>query len=488
LSILLYGSESEQLEFSFRMFDGGEKGFLSPHAFSAITDALRYLLPNNTEQLLQFSRSLVSLMDPEDIAAVSYARYKHICIHNRKFISSLGRQPIQDEQPSQATVGKPISPKGFPIDFHHEQWELVWHIMCGISQSVRTAEEQILCGDVESFFEAQERYSFPPVPAKDSVIPGAETNWTFIDVAPVIFKMIRERFHVSASDYLSSLGTEYFLGNLLLGNLRTLRTMTSTGRSGSIFFVSSDNRYYIKTIPEEEDLTFCRILKDYYNHVKDNPNTLITRFYGLHRIREGNGPWMSFVIMENLFRDSPLNIHEIYDLKGSTVNRHVKVKEGGDKSSVAMKDNNFHHELLIGYAARAVFLQQLEQDIRWMENRNICDYSLLVGIHFRSGGDTLSDSHWESTPTLDEFIAGLGEDSSAVESQNLFKRFQNGILSSDRSAVYFIGIIDVLTEYNLKKRGEHFAKSLLHGSSLISAVPPAKYRRRYQKYVISIVK
>merc|ERR1719238_1495890 len=51
LSILLYGSEGEQLAFSFRMFDGGEKGYLSPHAFSAITDALRFLLPNDTEQV-----------------------------------------------------------------------------------------------------------------------------------------------------------------------------------------------------------------------------------------------------------------------------------------------------------------------------------------------------------------------------------------------------------------------------------------------------
>jgi len=386
-------------------------------------------------------------------------------------------------------MGGPIPPKGFPIDFHHEQWELVWHIMCGISQSVRTAEEQIISGNLnlESCFAVQERYIFPPVPAKDSNIPGAEIHWTFIDIAPVIFKNIRERFNISTTEYLASIGTEYFLGNLLLGNLRTLRTMTSTGRSGSIFFVSSDNRFYIKTIPEEEDATFCRILPDYYQHINNNPNTLVTRFYGFHRIREGNGPFMSFIVMENLFRDTPLNIHEIYDLKGSTVNRHVTVKEG-DKSSVALKDNNFHHELSLGPAARAVFLQQLEQDIRWMEYRNICDYSLLVGIHFRAEGNVLSDNHWNTETTLEEFINQLDGDISAEDTPRLFKKFHNGILSADRSAVYFIGIIDTLTEYNLKKRGEHFAKSLLHGSSLISAVPPTPYRRRYQKYVISIVK
>merc|ERR1712137_27091 len=123
-----------------------------------------------------------------------------------------------------------------------------------------------------------------------------------------------------------------------------------------------------------------------------------------------------------------------------------------------------------------------------MENRNICDYSLLVGIHFRSEGKILGDSHWDTAQSLDEFVSALEEDAPAEDSQNLFKRFHNGILSADKTAIYFIGIIDTLTEYNLKKRGEHFAKSILHGPSLISAVPPAQYRRRYQKYVISIVK
>ena len=250
-----------------------------------------------------------------------------------------------------------------------------------------------------------------------------------------------------------------------------------------------ENRFFIKTLPDEEDATFCRILNDYFQYIKKNPNTLITRFFGLHRIREGNGQWMSFVVMQNLFCDSPLPIHEIYDLKGSTVNRHVEIQQNQDKSSVALKDNDFHHVLKFGAASRAIFFQQLENDIRWMETRNICDYSLLVGIHFRDEGSTLSEEHWEIATTLEKFVSGLSEDDHPEERIGLFKKFHNGILSTDKTAVYYIGIIDTLTQYNLKKRGEHFAKSLLHGASAqISAVPPAKYRRRYQKYVISIVK
>jgi hypothetical protein len=46
-----------------------------------------------------------------------------------------------------------------------------------------------------------------------------------------------------------------------------------------------------------------------------------------------------------------------------------------------------------------------------------------------------------------------------------------GLLSSDRNELYFIGIIDVLTVYNTKKRVEHCVKSVLYGDE-ISCIPP----------------
>jgi hypothetical protein len=49
------------------------------------------------------------------------------------------------------------------------------------------------------------------------------------------------------------------------------------------------------------------------------PNTLIPRFYGLHKLKsinkkDGKANEIYFVVMANLF-DSPLPIHEQYDLK-----------------------------------------------------------------------------------------------------------------------------------------------------------------------------
>lgn len=498
LSVLLKGTEGEQIDFAFRMFDNRRKGYLSPQDLKAFVETYQVLLPREKESIIRFTRALLTLMDPKSSGRISYATFMNVCLHNYQFIASLGQADAS--QPSSVGRGR-ANVRGLPIGFHHEQWELVWFVMCGITQSVRACEEASAYTTVNEedteIFQQVDRYTFPEFiqGSAEGKSAAARTSsgsvWSFVDVAPSVFRMIRERYGIRTKDYLSALGTEHLLGHLLLGRLRTLRTMSSSGRSGSLFYVSPDNRFFIKTIPDEEDATFCRILRDYYVHLRENPNTLVTRFFGLHRIRENNGPWMSFVVMGNLFHDPTLPIHEIYDLKGSTVNRHVEIKEDQDRATVALKDNDFNHVLDVGPALRAFLFQQVERDARWMEKRNICDYSLLVGIHFRTQGEALSDMQWENAASSEKALLKILEETRDVDGTllpNLFSNFHNGILSTDKTMVYYIGIIDTLTEFNLKKWGEVVAKSFFHQVSEISANPPKRYRRRYQKYVISIVK
>ena len=53
---------------------------------------------------------------------------------------------------------------------------------------------------------------------------------------------------------------------------------------------------------------------EYHQHIIDNPHTLISRFYGLHRVKLPRGRKIHFVIMNNLFPPHR-DIHETYDLK-----------------------------------------------------------------------------------------------------------------------------------------------------------------------------
>lgn len=55
-------------------------------------------------------------------------------------------------------------------------------------------------------------------------------------------------------------------------------------------------------------------MKHYFVHVKQHPNTLLSRIIGLHRVKLPHGKKIHFVVMGNIFPLSK-DVHEIYDLK-----------------------------------------------------------------------------------------------------------------------------------------------------------------------------
>ena len=66
---------------------------------------------------------------------------------------------------------------------------------------------------------------------------------------------------------------------------RALREMPSPGKSGSVFFLSDDDRFLIKTVSHEEMLLLLKLIPAYYRHCAENPTTLLTRFFGVHRVK-----------------------------------------------------------------------------------------------------------------------------------------------------------------------------------------------------------
>lgn len=83
----------------------------------------------------------------------------------------------------------------------------------------------------------------------------------------------------------------------------------------------------LKTISSAEFHKLREVLKDYYDHLVLYPHSLITRFFGLHKIKYnkplGGKVRIYFVIMANVFKTAR-DIHVRYDLKGSTQGRRTK--------------------------------------------------------------------------------------------------------------------------------------------------------------------
>jgi hypothetical protein len=57
----------------------------------------------------------------------------------------------------------------------------------------------------------------------------------------------------------------------------------ANSKSGQFFFYSHDGCYMIKTQTKEECVLLRDIMPKYVAHLTSNPNSLLVRFYGMHR-------------------------------------------------------------------------------------------------------------------------------------------------------------------------------------------------------------
>ena len=331
----------------------------------------------------------------------------------------------------------------------------------------------------------------------NELTPSAKYDFKFKDYAPFVFRELREDcFQLDPADYLLSLTAQYILSEL-----------GSPGKSGSFFYFSRDYRFIIKTIRHSEHQFLRSILKRYHAHVRENPHTLLSRFYGLHRVKLPHGRKIHFVIMNNLF-PAHKDIHESYDLKGSTVGRIYPEERARENPRAVLKDLNWINrgkELELGPEKRALLTEQLRRDAELLKELQVMDYSLLVGIHNLQRGNrdnvrrnTLrvfspSEVHLPlqhgvlhrrraATSTAEQphvvrravhrkanlkrvGEGVLPEEDTGDRRQFLFFKDEGGLRATDEQnepldTVYYLGIIDILTPYGMVKRIEHLWKGM----------------------------
>jgi len=97
------------------------------------------------------------------------------------------------------------------------------------------------------------------------------------------------------------------INSLLSNDKQSLYELCSSGQSGSLFYYTKDRRYMMKTIPKREFDKFREVLQAYWEHMKNNKDSLVSRFYGLHEViwtdHEGTKNTRYLVIMNNVFKD-----------------------------------------------------------------------------------------------------------------------------------------------------------------------------------------
>ena len=250
----------------------------------------------------------------------------------------------------------------------------------------------------------------------------------------------------------------------------------SKGKSGSFFFYSHDRKFIIKTISGDERKTLLDIFHDYFNYIKENKTTLITKIYGVYTLVIKNASSVNIILMQNLFGCSPIHIQRLFDLKGSTVQRKTKDVQKWRKDQV-LKDLDYQwltrvERKLINFKEEDIneIKNILNNDVVFYKSLKLMDYSLLfIIIDFPNKID----------PDYNQ-IVGLLDD----------PKYRGHVYKSENGKyIYIIGIIDYLQKYNFKKKMEHCMKGIINGkeNNMISAVEPEYYGDRFNDFMMKNV-
>jgi Phosphatidylinositol-4-phosphate 5-Kinase len=210
-----------------------------------------------------------------------------------------------------------------------------------------------------------------------------QSKITITEHSSTIFAELRDKFGVSLDELFDSFSPIY--------NVQAIHNFfTGSGKSPSFFFFSDNKKFVLKTMkPSEKRLLFENgVLDSYHKYmVGNNGSTLLSKFYGVFTFSTSNMQDITCVIMDNLIGADFMNIKRIYDLKGSTVGRSVKLTQeqidSGNSGMKVLKDLNFldlneklELEQNFGNKKEKLF-KILERDSNFLSSNGLMDYSLL---------------------------------------------------------------------------------------------------------------
>uniref|UniRef100_A0A668S0H5 PIPK domain-containing protein n=1 Tax=Oreochromis aureus TaxID=47969 RepID=A0A668S0H5_OREAU len=315
-------------------------------------------------------------------------------------------------------------------------------------------------------------------------------DFRFKTYAPVAFRYFRELFGIRPDDYLYSLCNE------------PLIELSNPGASGSVFYLTKDDEFIIKTVMHKEAEFLQKLLPGYYMNLNQNPRTLLPKFFGLYCVQSG-GKNIRVVVMNNVL-PRVVRMHLKYDLKGSTYKRRASKKER-EKARPTFKDLDFMQDLQDGLMMDQdtynALTKTLQRDCLVLESFKIMDYSLLLGVHNidqaereRQMEGSQGDSD-EKRPvaqqkalysTAMESIQGGAACGGSIDTDDTMGGIP-AVNGKGERLLLFIGIIDILQSYRLIKKLEHTWKALVHDGDTVSVHRPGFYADRFLKFMSTTV-
>ena len=107
------------------------------------------------------------------------------------------------------------------------------------------------------------------------------------------FDKLRVLDKISTEDMVESLDPEK-------NRNKVFQAGEGAGASGSFFFFSSDNKFIIKTMSDEERATMLSNLEQFVDHFKAFPNSLLAKIYGIYTVYTDRFTPVNILVMQNV--------------------------------------------------------------------------------------------------------------------------------------------------------------------------------------------
>uniref|UniRef100_A0A182VG96 PIPK domain-containing protein n=1 Tax=Anopheles merus TaxID=30066 RepID=A0A182VG96_ANOME len=372
---------------------------------------------------------------------------------------SLAPRPHRPKSDKERKIGHRRVGEGGEITYKKIQTTTIMgSIQLGIQHTVGSLASKPRRDLLMMDFWELETISFPP--EGSSMTPAHHySEFKFKIYAPIAFRYFRDLFGIQPDDFMMSMCSA------------PLRELSNPGASGSIFYLTDDDEFIIKTVQHKEGEFLQKLLPGYYMNLNQNPRTLLPKFFGLY-CYQCNSKNVRLVAMNNLL-PSYVRMHLKYDLKGSTYKRKANKAERS-KSSPTYKDLDFMEQhpngLFLEAETYSALIKTIQRDCRVLESFKIMDYSLLVGIHnldlavkekqeaaakARSEGE----SDYEDAPEADQYMVQEREEQRTT----------------------------ALNRSRLRKKLEHTWKSIIHDGDTVSVHRPSFYAQRFQEFMAKTV-
>uniref|UniRef100_A0A8C2WNT0 Phosphatidylinositol 5-phosphate 4-kinase type-2 gamma n=1 Tax=Cyclopterus lumpus TaxID=8103 RepID=A0A8C2WNT0_CYCLU len=315
-------------------------------------------------------------------------------------------------------------------------------------------------------------------------LPG---QFKFKDYCPQVFRNLRERCHPHSHQQVSL--------------ARSPPLKYEEGQGTKLVLTSYDHTLVVKEISSEEVEGMHNILSEYHQHIVTcHGSTLLPQFLAMYRVSvESEDTYL--LVMRNMFSTDCT-----YTGKFMTFTLYFQVKELPTYKDVDFRNNM--QKVYVSDDEKEKIVDKLNRDIEFLVRMRIMEYSLLLGIHDveraeREEEEEEMESSYEEEEEDENTLAPAPRFTSPEGIggyMNSFKPMGPGefdpyvdvyaiqsAVGAPQREVYFMGLIDVLTQYDTKKKAAHAAKAVKHGAGAeISTVHPEQYAKRFREFTTKI--